>query len=79
MYSESLAHRDFLEDGAPVSFDVPSQPGTVVSGLRVGNRVLTRRTDFGEESSEPVQISLGDAKLWVRETGTRLVNVEDPD
>ena len=79
VYSESLAHRDFLEDGAPVSFDVPSQPGTVVSGLRVGNRVLTRRTDFGEESSEPVQISLGDAKLWVRETGTRLVNVEDPD
>jgi hypothetical protein len=78
VYSESMAHHDFLRHGVPVSFDVPKQPGTVVSGLRIGNRVLARRTDFGEESSKPVQISLGDGNLWVRESGTQLVNVQQP-
>jgi len=76
VYAESLAHHDFLKDGVPVSFAVPKQPGTVVSGLQVGNRVLTRRTDFGEESSEPVQMSHNDGKLWVCESGTQIVNIE---
>jgi hypothetical protein len=47
VYAESLAYRNFLDHGQPVSFEVPAQPGPVVSGLRLGDRVLARRTEFG--------------------------------
>ncbi len=51
VYAESLAHREFLDQGEPVNFEVPAAPGAVISGLRLGNRVLARRTDFGNDSS----------------------------
>ncbi|MFP4250463.1 MAG: hypothetical protein ACLFU7_12435, partial [Armatimonadota bacterium] len=43
-----LAHREFIGEGEPVMFNVPNEPGTVVSGLRLGDRLLVRRTDFGD-------------------------------
>lgn len=54
VFAASLAYNDFIIQGEPVSFDVPRQPGTVVSGLRLGDRVLVRRTDFGGASGEAV-------------------------
>lgn len=47
VYADSLMYREFLEHGQPVSFDVPAQPGPVISGLRCGDYVLARRTEFG--------------------------------
>jgi hypothetical protein len=46
VYAESQSFADFLEKGKPITFEVPSQPGTVVSGLRLDKKVLIRRTDF---------------------------------
>ncbi len=48
VYAAALEYKEFLDNGEPVSFAVPSQPGPVVSGLRLGNRVLVRRTDFDD-------------------------------
>ena len=77
VYADSLEHRGFLERGTPVVFDVPDEPGAVVSGLRMGDRVLVRRTDFGTAASEPLQLALGDGELVVdSEAGTHLADVE---
>ncbi len=46
VFAESLAYNEFLLSGRPVCFDVPAEPGTVISGLRLGDRCLVRRTDF---------------------------------
>ncbi len=54
----------FLERGAPVTFDVPSKPGTIISGLRLDNRVLVRRTDFIENDS-PITLRVGTKTLTV--------------
>ena len=47
VYNQSLAYGDFLAHGQPVTFAIPPEPGTVVSALRAGGRLLVRRTDFG--------------------------------
>ena len=47
VYAASLEHKAFLDKGEPICFDVPAPPAPVVSGLRLGDRVLVRRTDFG--------------------------------
>jgi len=51
VYAASHPYRDFLAEGIPVTFAVPRRPGPVVSGLRLGNRLLVRRTDFDAQSS----------------------------
>ncbi len=80
VYAESLRHNGFIKRGTPVSFDVPKSAGSVVSGMRLGNRVLTRRTDFAEASTQPSQIRLADAaEIRVpAKTGTHVVSVEKP-
>lgn len=50
VYAASLAHAGFLNRGTPVRFDVDKNMTDVVSGLRLGKRVLVRRTPFGAES-----------------------------
>lgn len=57
VYEESLAYSDWLRHGTPVSFDVPREQGPVISGVRLGDRVLVRRTDFGDTRG-PVTISV---------------------
>ncbi len=47
VYDASLEYNEWMAFGTPVTFDVPLEQGPVVSGLRLGNRVLVRRTDFG--------------------------------
>ncbi|MCZ6679041.1 MAG: hypothetical protein O7E52_17545 [Candidatus Poribacteria bacterium] len=58
VYGASLQYREFLEHGEPIMFDVPSQPSPVVSGLKLGNRLLLRRTDFDDrETTVPLRVS----------------------
>ena len=57
----------FLQDGTPITFEVPKQPGPVVSGLRLGQRVLVRRTDF-TDTNEPVELQVGNSVLTVPRT-----------
>jgi hypothetical protein len=64
VYAAAQQYGDFLERGTPVSFQVPKTPGAVVSGLRLGNRVLVRRTDFGG-STEPVELLIGSKRLAI--------------
>ena len=79
VYRESLEYASFLDQGIPISFDVPNQPGTVVSGLRVKDQVLVRRSDF-ENGSGTVSIRLADDRRLVvpKETGTQVLTVR-PD
>ncbi|HOI45402.1 MAG TPA: hypothetical protein PLX50_07310, partial [Candidatus Aminicenantes bacterium] len=46
VWAAAQKYGEFLDKGVPVAFDAPKRPGTVVSALRLGNRVLVRRTDF---------------------------------
>ena len=58
VYAAAQEYGDFLESGMPVNFDVPAEPGAVVSGLVLGDRILVRRTDFGKGAG-PVELRIG--------------------
>jgi hypothetical protein len=64
VYSDAQQYGEFLSNGKPINFHVPKQPGTVISGLRLGDRVLVRRTDF-EKISKPVEIAIDDKRIKV--------------
>jgi hypothetical protein len=64
VYAESLAYADLAQEGQPVAYDVPTEPGTVVSALRVGQKLLVRRTDF-DESDEPFVLSFGNTRCAI--------------
>ncbi|MBN2450502.1 MAG: hypothetical protein JXR77_08930, partial [Lentisphaeria bacterium] len=55
VYAASQAYREFLLRGTPVCFDVPSEPGPVLSALRLGNDLLVRRTDF-DDGAKPAAL-----------------------
>ncbi len=78
VYRESLAHASYLNQGTPVTFEVPESPSTVLSGLRVGNEALVFRSDFGKQTRiEP--LSLGtEGRIAVPEAeGLSVVPVMD--
>ena len=52
VYAASLEYRDFLELGTPINFDVPPQPSPVISGIRLGDYLLLRRTDFDDTRAD---------------------------
>jgi hypothetical protein len=58
VYSAAQQYGKFLDNGYPVTFDVPNKPGTVISGLALGDSVLIRRTDFGN-NHDPVEVLVG--------------------
>lgn len=64
VYAEAQQYGDFLEKGIPISFEVPKKPGPVVSGLRLGDRVLLRVTHF-TETAEPLRIQVDSSALRV--------------
>lgn len=64
VYAESLAFNEFIEKGTPVVFDVPAQPGPVVSALQLGRKLLVRRTDF-TDTTEPVTLKVGTATVAI--------------
>jgi hypothetical protein len=65
VYAAAQQYGDFLDHGLPITFDVPDEPGTVISGLIMGDRLLIRRTDFST-NHEAVEIM----------AGTKIVTVE---
>jgi len=57
VYSEAQRYGEFLSGGKPITFAVPKKTGPVISGLRLNDRLLIRRTDFGK-ADEPVRIKV---------------------
>lgn len=64
VYAAAQKFGNFLENGMPITFDVPEKPGTVISGLALGDSVLIKRTDFGT-NHEPIEILAGTRILKV--------------
>lgn len=62
VWAVAQQYGDFLENGIPIAFDVPGRPGPVISGLRLGHRILVRRTDF-TDTTTPVTISIAGQSL----------------
>jgi len=65
VYSEAQKYGKFLDHGIPVCYDVPDKPGTVISGLALGDSLLVRRTDFTDDH-EPVRILAGTKFITVK-------------
>ncbi|MCE5258982.1 MAG: hypothetical protein LLG44_08000 [Chloroflexi bacterium] len=63
VWAEALRYREFLESGQPVSFTVPREEGAVVSGLRLGSRLLARRSDFGGAAGSDAWLELEGHKV----------------
>lgn len=57
VWSESLKVQEFISHGKPMLFDIPEEPGTVISALKHGKQLLVRRTDFTKNSG-PVIIKI---------------------
>ena len=75
VYAQAQQYGRFLSEGKPILFDVPKQPGTVISALKMENRLLLRRTDF-KRTNEPVEIAVGDKKIIVADTPGRCQIIE---
>jgi len=65
VYSEAQRYGEYLVNGKPINFNVPKQPGVVVSGLRLKNRVLVRRTDF-TKTDKAVEIIVDNKRIKVK-------------
>lgn len=65
VYAAAQQYGRFLDHGMPITFDVPDKPGVVISGLILGDQVLVRRTDFGN-NRDPVEILAGTKMVPVR-------------
>ena len=65
VYASAQKYGSFLDNGYPITYDVPAKPGVVISGLALGDSVLIRRTDFGT-NHEAVEIL----------AGTKIITVE---
>ncbi|MCA9217827.1 MAG: hypothetical protein KDB27_32380 [Planctomycetales bacterium] len=77
VYAESLQFNSFIKRGIPISFDVPRQASSVVSGLRLGNRVLIRRSDFADAAAAPISVVLDDGNQVVAaDAGMRVSSIE---
>ena len=64
VYAAAQEYGEFLDKGIPVAFAVPKEPAPVVSALRLGDRLLVRRTDFGQAKGE-VRIEVAGQKVSV--------------
>jgi hypothetical protein len=64
VYSEAQQYGEFLSNGKPINFNVPKQPGAVVSGLQLGDRLLVRRTNF-TKTGDAVEIIVDDRRIKV--------------
>jgi hypothetical protein len=62
IYADAQKYGRFLEHGMPFTFGLPDKPGTVVSGLMLGDSLLVRRTDFGSNHG-PVSVMAGTRKI----------------
>lgn len=63
VYIESLKYNDFILNGKLIFWDVPEKPETVISGIRLKNKLLIMRTDFDE--SKEIRIKINNKILTV--------------
>jgi hypothetical protein len=71
VYADSRRYREFFRRGKPAVFDVPPDPGAVVSCIQMDDKLLVRRTDFLPDlASVMVNLPAGEAQT--------LENVEIP-
>jgi len=76
VYRDSHRYRDFLLEAEPVLFDVPSEPSPVVSAMRLGSRLLVRRTDF-DDRVEPVVVIVDGRQVRVpRASGCQWIELD---
>jgi hypothetical protein len=80
VYADSLKHNGFVQRGSPISFEVPKSPSSAISGLRLGNHVLVRRTDFAEapKGSQSVTLEDGNTIQVAAEVGLQIVAIDEP-
>jgi hypothetical protein len=57
VYADSLQFKAYLDFGEPVNFAVPQNEGPVLSALRLGDRLLVRRSDFSDDQ-RPVSLKV---------------------
>jgi len=69
VYAEAQQYGEFLSNGKPINFSVSKQPGTIISGLRLGgplkDRVLIRRTDFVSRKAGSLKPSPGPVEIGI--------------
>ena len=63
-YDEAGAWPQYASRGVPVIFEVPSEPGPVVSARRRGDTLLVRRTDF-TDTTDAVRVRVDGRTLTV--------------
>jgi len=81
VYAAAGEYAGFLERGTPITHDVPSRPVPIISGLRLGNRVLVRRTNFGDANVGSIdwQLAAGDHLTVPAEPGNHVLEVQATD
>ena len=78
VYAAAFEYREFLEAGQPVNLTVPQTPGTVISGLRLGQRVLVRRTDL-VPAKDPVALTVDGQQVSIPVVAGRCQLLQLPD
>jgi len=64
VYNNSLEYNVWFQSGRAVTFEVPYEEKSVVSGLKLNNQVLVRRTDF-TGNTEPIILTVSGVNLIV--------------
>ncbi len=64
VYAAAQQYGDFLDNGKPITFHVPTTEGPVVSALQLDNRLLVRRTDFTDHT-EPISLQIGNQTVSI--------------
>jgi hypothetical protein len=64
VYNNSLEYNSWIQSGRPVFFEVPIREGSVISGLRVNDQILVRRTDF-KDNIKPIKCTIDGRLLLV--------------
>ena len=59
VYAESMLYTEYIQNGIPIDQYVSGIDGPVISGLRLGNKVLVKRSDFNL-STHDLSIALSD-------------------
>ena len=77
VYAASHPYRDFLSAGKPLEFAIPPNPGAVVSALKLGSRLLVRRTDF-DADQRPVPLLVDGQTIPVPRRGGSCQIIELP-
>jgi len=76
-WAESLEYAEFLTGGVPVTFDVPRREGAVLSALRLGDRLLVRRSDFAGSEGQRAWLELDGRRIEVTDgSGCRIVSID---